>query len=104
MSFDRVCWASIGQTPDAAVLQQSLYKQLVARPLSAAAQTDEQIALSELKEAAKDMSVLLMLDDVWDTSSLGPLNFIDDSAATSAVVVTTRIRSLISGEASGDTW
>ena len=97
--FDRICWVSVGQEPDTATLQQTLYKQLVTRPLPEAAKTDEQLALGELKKAAKGLTVLLVLDDVWAASHATLLNFVDPSATTSAVVVTTRIRSLLGGAA-----
>ena len=47
--------------------------------------------------AAKGASVLLVLDDVWVASHATPLNFVDGSAMRSAVVVTTRMRSLLDG-------
>ena len=50
-----------------------------------------------LKAAAKEQSVLLVLDDVWAASHATPLNFVHGSALRSAVVVTTRIKSLIDG-------
>ena len=96
-AFERVCWVSVGQEPDTAALQQTLYKQLVTRVLPEAATMDEQLALAELKEAATNLSVLLVLDDVWVDSHATPLNFIDPSSTTSAVMVTTRIRSLLGG-------
>ena len=55
------------------------------------------MALDVLKAAAKDTSVLLVLDDVWVASHATPLNFIHGSALRSAVVVTTRVRSLLDG-------
>ena len=96
-AFERVCWVSVGQEPDTAALQQTLYKQLVTRVLPEAATMDEQLALAELKEGAKSLSVLLVLDDVWVDSHATPLNFIEPSSTTSAVMVTTRIRSLLGG-------
>ena len=96
--FDRICWVSVGQEPDTATLQQMLFKQLVTRPLSEAAKTDEQLALGELKNAA-GLTVLLVLDDIWVASHATLLSFVDPSATTSAVVVTTRIRSLLGGAA-----
>ena len=93
--FGRICWVSVGQEPDMGALQQTLYRQLVKRPLPETATSDEQLALEELKEAAQGLSVLLVLDDVWEAGHATPLNFVDPAAASSAVVVTTRIRSLL---------
>ena len=98
-AFDRICWVSVGQEPDTKTLQQTLYRQLVNERLSASAAEDELVALGALKEAAKPLKTLLILDDVWVTSHATALNFVDDSDARSAVVVTTRIRSLIDGVA-----
>ena len=97
--FDKICWVSVGQEPDTMALQNTLYKQLVMKPLPETAKDDMQLALQELKHAAKNMSVLLVLDDVWVASHATPLNFIDGSASRSAVIVTTRIRSLLDGAA-----
>eukprot|EP00966_Prymnesium_polylepis_P053607 1239383-Prymnesium_polylepis.1 len=98
-AFDKVCWSSVGQEPDTSALQQMLYRQLVNEPLPEKAKADEAIALETIKEAAKGLSVLLILDDLWDAKHARPLNFVDPLAIHSAVVVTTRIRSLLSGAA-----
>ena len=98
-AFNKICWVSVGQEPDAGALQNTLFKQLVKKPLPDTAKDDMQLALQELKDAAKDVSVLLVLDDVWVASHATPLNFIDESASCSAVIVTTRIRSLLDGVA-----
>ena len=97
--FSCICWVSVGQEPDTPALQNALHIQLRNQQMSDSAKADERIALGELRDAAKDLSVLLVLDDVWVASHATPLNFIDDSAAHSALVVTTRIRSLLDGVA-----
>ena len=56
-AFDKICWVSVGQEPDTFSLQNTLYRQLVNRPLPEAAKSDELVALGELKEAAKELSV-----------------------------------------------
>ena len=50
-----------------------------------------------LQGAAKDMPVLLVLDDLWSAAHATPLNFLDGSTQRSALVVTTRVRSLLGG-------
>ena len=80
-------------------LQESLHVQLAARRLPEAARTDERLALEALRKAAEGQDVLLVLDDVWVAKHAQPLNFIDDSSTRSAVIITTRIRSLLDGVA-----
>ena len=106
-SFSKICWVSIGQEPDTPALQQTLHIQLVGLPLPEAARADERVALEALRAAAADVSVLLVLDDVWQAAHTTPINFVigsgDGGASAagnrSAVVVTTRMRSLIEGAA-----
>ena len=95
-AFDKICWVSVGQEPDMPALQQTLHIQLVGRPLPEAAQADERVAHEALKEAAGAATVLLVLDDVWLASHATPLNFVQ-GACRSAVVITTRMRSLLDG-------
>ena len=80
-----------------AALQQTLHIQLTKQPLPEAAHSDERVALETLKDAAKELSMLLILDDVWVAKHATPLNFVDRSAQGSAVLVTTRIRALLNG-------
>ena len=98
-AFSTICWVSVGQEPDVLSLQRTLHRQLTNQPLPEAAQADELVALGVLKEAAKEQgSVLLLLDDVWVAAHTTPLNFVEGGATLrSAVVVTTRIRSLLDG-------
>ena len=127
-AFDAICWVSVGQEPDTLALQQALHRQLLTQPLPKDATTDDkvqrsdldprrrqcyrcslsraplrfslfQLALGVLKGAAREMAVLLILDDIWTASHATPLNFVDGSDKRSAVVVTTRIRSLLDGAA-----
>ena len=96
IAFDRICWVSVGQEPDVPALQQALHIQLLNRPMADA--PDPRVALGALKEAARDLAVLVVLDDVWSASQTLPLNFVDAAdKARSAVVVTTRLRSLLDG-------
>lgn len=60
--FDKICWVSVGQEPDMAALQQTLYRQLVKRPLPESAKNDDKIALDMLKDAVKEQKVLPWLD------------------------------------------
>ena len=96
-AFDKICWVSVGQHPNTLALQQTLYVQLVSRQMPGAGRADESVAFGLLKAAAKDMSVLLVLDDVWNAAHTTLLNFIVDSTSRSDVVITTRICSLLDG-------
>ena len=80
-----------------AALQNTLHRQLINQPLPESAKSDELIALGVLADAAREQSVLLVLDDVWVASHATPLNFVHQASMRSRVVVTTRIRSLIAG-------
>ena len=96
-SFDKICWVSLGQEPDTATLQQKLYTQLTGHELPMDAQGDVREATRALKNVSRDVSVLLVLDDVWVTAHATPLNFVDLAASRSAVVITTRIHDSIEG-------
>ena len=98
-TFDKICWVSIGQDPDLPALQHTLYIQLAKCSLPEASKSDERLALAELKEASQSFCVLLILDDVWDTSHATLLNFVEPSDRHSAVVITTRLSSVISNAA-----
>ena len=54
----------------------------------------ERDAVQVLREAAKGVKALLVLDDVWDAKHAAVLNVVDTSAAGSAVVLSTRIRDI----------
>ena len=89
------CAGERGQEPDTPTLQQTLHIQLLNKPMPDA--SESRIALGALKEAAKEKAVLLVLDDVWTASQVTQLNFVDSTARSSAVIITTRLRNLIDG-------
>ena len=92
-SFQAIVWVSVGQEPNLLTLADSIHHQLTKQGLPEEAK-DERDALVALREAAKGKVVLLVLDDVWNPSHEKPLNCID-TATSSRLLVTTRIRGLM---------
>ena len=90
-----ILWISVGQEPDIRELQASLLFQLNKQVLSSEVPNDK--VMGEVKEAAKGLTVLLILDDVWDVRHERPLNIIDDQDTASKLLVTTRIRGIVKG-------
>jgi len=75
-----------------------LYYQLKCAKLPARVE-EERDAVQELKQAARGIKVLLVLDDCWEDKHVKLLNCVDADAG-SACVITTRIRNLGDGEIS----
>ena len=123
-AFEKILWASVGQEPDVRELLGSLMKQINKQILTPDLSDKE--ALAEVKEAAKGLKCLLVLDDVvsghsatphmpctsllipphpshiqiartqWEAQFERALNVIDPDTS-SKLMVTTRIRGLIKG-------
>ena len=62
--FDRIGWASVGQTPAVMTLQQALYRQLTGDPMEIAADATVDSQCDALQKACKGKNILLVLDDV----------------------------------------
>ena len=92
-SFEKIVWVSVGQEPDIRELQNSIHFQLTESFLPEDKSHETEI-MQALRNAAKGLKVLLVLDDVWDPKHEKPLNFIDGDTA-SRLLVTTRIRGLL---------
>ena len=88
----------LGQEPDILKLLRVLYFQLKSAKMPAAVET-ERDAVQMLREAARGVRVLLVLDDCWNAQHGEILNCVDADAG-SACVITTRIRNLAKGEIS----
>ena len=97
-AFKKLMWASVSQEPDMLKLLRVLYFQLKSCKMPAAVDT-ERDAVQMLREAAKGVRALLILDDCWDAKHAELLNCVDADAG-SACVITTRIRNLAKGEIS----
>ena len=61
-AFQKILWASVGQEPDVRDLLGSLMKQINKQTLKP--NLSDRDALAEVKEAAKGLDCLLVLDDV----------------------------------------
>ena len=97
-AFKRLLWVSVSQEPDMLHLLGRLYFQLKSIKLPASAE-GELDAVQLVKEAARGIKVLLVLDDCWEEKHAKLLNCVDAEAG-SACVITTRIRRLVDGEIS----
>ena len=121
-AFEKILWVGVGQEPDVRELLGSLMKQINKQTLKP--ELCDKEALAEVKEAAKRLKCLLVLDDVvsqyttqhnlahslhvlrtphasnartqWEASFGRALNVIDPDTS-SKLMVTTRIRGLIQG-------
>ena len=97
-AFKRLLWVSIGQDPDMLLLLGRLYYQLKSTRLPPSAE-EELDAVQELRQAARGIKALLVLDDCWEEKHVKLLNCVDAEAGA-ACVITTRIRNLGDGEIS----
>ena len=93
-SFEKIVWVSCGQEPNMHELQESIHEQLCGSAIPPEA-TSPSLVLEALRDAAKGLNVLLVLDDVWDPLHEKPLNCIDADNESSRLLVTTRIRGLL---------
>ena len=73
--FDRVCWLTVGHTPDVPMLQQSLLVQLMdpkealgkEEAAGSAAAADPQAMLERMRKAVRGQPrVIVFLDDLWE--------------------------------------
>lgn len=87
-AFRKLLWVSVSQEPDTFGLIRVLYYQLTSRKLPASAE-EERDGVQELRQAAKGVRVLLVLDDCWEAKHAQLLNCVDADAG-SACVITTR--------------
>ena len=98
VAFERLMWVSVSAEPDVVQLLGRMHFQLKSSKLPPSVETELEAA-QLLREAAKGVKVLLVLDDVWDAKHAELLNVVDvDAGAT--CVITTRIRSLSTCEVS----
>jgi len=96
-AFQRLLWVSVSQEPDMVHVLGRLYFQLKSTKLPAS--DDELDAVQLVKEAARGIKALLVLDDCWEEKHAKLLNCVDAEVG-SACVITTRVRNLGDGEIS----
>ena len=97
-AFERLLFVSVGAEPDVLALLRVLHFQLKSAKMAAEVE-EERDAVQTLREAAKGVRALLVLDDVWDSKHAEALNCID-AAAGAVCVITTRIRNIAAAEVS----
>ena len=95
-AFESLLWVCVSEGPDILYLLSRLYSQLKSAKLPAWVE-GELDALQELRQAAKGVRALLILDDCWEEKHVELLNCVDAETG-SACVITTRVRNLASRE------
>ena len=90
-------WVSLGQEPNILQLQRVLHVQIADAPLPEHVSNDVRLAEAALVKAAAGKRCLLVLDDIWSEEHAAPLTFVDTEDCSSAILLTTRISSLIPG-------
>lgn len=100
-AFDKILWVSVGQEPNVRELQASLLKQATSNEERLSADVDDVDVVDLIKKATTGLTVLQVLDDVWESKYEKPLNVIDPDTP-SKLLVTTRIRGLVKGAAEVD--
>ena len=63
-SFEKIVWVSVGQEPDIRELQDSIHFQLTKSFLPEDKTHDSEVP-QVLRDAAKGVKLLLVLDDIW---------------------------------------
>merc|ERR1719428_1796585 len=85
-AFAKICFATLGATPNVSALQQTLHLQLTGgEGLPENVRDQEHLALQALEEAARKQSskgrgILLILDDIWAPEDERSLNFLSKTA------------------------
>ena len=91
--FSRICFVGLGQEPAIRDLQRSLHFQLCDYAMESHV-TDEVAMLKALHSAAEGQTVLLIIDDAWDTAHVTAFDCIDRNTR-SRILLTTRLGRLI---------
>ena len=92
--YDRLCWVTLGATPDLRRLLAMLCGQLLQQAPADGDYGDVLTLQQSVVRAARGLTVLCVLDDVWDPAHARVLGQPLDSAV---LLVTTRIHHLIPG-------
>lgn len=93
--YERLCWVSVGQTPNIGELMCTLLDQIRLRKGSFDGSPHDVTALSrQLKQAASCLRVLVVLDDVWDPAAAAALA---EPLGQAMVLITSRVHHLIPG-------
>ena len=92
-NFDAVVWLSVGARPDILELLKSAYIQIMNADLPEDSATSPELALQAIRAAARERSVLRVLDNCWDSAHEKLLAFSDNPA--SRTLVATRFADLL---------
>eukprot|EP01047_Picozoa_sp_COSAG01_P015439 COSAG01_NODE_773_length_13704_cov_9.386843_19_plen_141_part_00 len=94
-AFDLVIWVTMSQEPQIAKLQSLAMIQATGEDLPKGMETPPAEAKELLTQALRGRKALMILDDLWGLEEEEMLNAVDFSAG-SKLLVTTRIRGIIS--------
>ena len=87
----------MGQDPNIRDLQRSLHIQLCGKLMPPSAAADDSLAIEALRDAAKGLTLLVIVDDAWAPEPVPQLSGFLDSGTPSRVLVTSRIHGLVGG-------
>lgn len=92
--FGMVAWITLGQTPVLDSCINLLHQQLAGSPIPENISTEQKHEV--LQQAFLNRSVLLILDDCWDTDVVKHFNWIDQSTS-SKILISSRVRDVLDG-------
>ena len=92
--FGMVAWITLGQTPALDSCINLLHQQLTSSSLTDGISADQKHEF--LREAFRNRSVLLILDDCWDVEIVEHFNWIDHKT-NSKVLISSRVRDVLDG-------
>jgi hypothetical protein len=96
--YSRMGFVSVGQEPALMELQKQVYSQLTNDDKMEAVNKPTVAKLREvLQQAVCGKTWLVIMDDIWQADHERSLNFIDEAAPESKVLVTTRLAKLLPG-------
>ena len=99
-AFDKIIWVTLGQTPNAANVQNIALKQLTNGGKFDGESAEERKLV--LQQAMQNKKLLLVLDDCWEAPHERLLNMIDEGSG-SKVLLSSRVRQVLEGSGTKDT-
>eukprot|EP01047_Picozoa_sp_COSAG01_P050640 COSAG01_NODE_5138_length_4460_cov_2.442559_3_plen_533_part_00 len=95
--FNEIVWVTLGQTPDAALVQSVAFSQLTGASFKS--EISQEQRSPALQQAMQNKNLLLVLDDIWDRSHEELLNFVDEGSGAK-VLLSSRVRGVLDSNSS----